>query len=75
MIIDVQNILVFKTNIRTKSAKKRVLGALNDFNDIERSTIDLDDTDCVLRIVSGNVTTNQIISTIRSLGIECTELE
>jgi len=75
MILDVQKILIFKTNIRTKSAKKRVLEALNDFNDIKRSTIDLDDRDCVLRIVSDNVTTNQIISTIRSLGFECTELE
>jgi len=75
MILDIQNILIFKTNIQTKSAKKMVLEVLDNFDEIERSTIDLDDRDCVLRIVSDNLTTDQIISTIRSLGFECAELE
>lgn len=75
MITDLNSILVFKTNIKTLKAKKKVLGLLNTYDSIEQSSIDLDDIDRVLRIVSGTLTPEQIISIIRASGFECSELE
>ena len=75
MITDLNSILIFKTNIKTQKAKKRVLEQLSDYDAIEQATIDLTDKDCVLRIVSETLSTDEIISIITDFGHECSELE
>ena len=75
MITDLNSILIFKTNIKTQRAKKRILDLLVAFNAIEQATVDLADKDCVLRIVSDRLSAEQIISIIIEAGFECSELE
>jgi len=75
MITDLNSILIFKTNIKTQRAKKRILDLLVAFAAIEQATVDLADKDCVLRIVSGSLSAEQIISIIIEAGFECSELE
>ena len=75
MITDLNSILIFKTNIGTQKARKRVLNLLSTYNSIEQSSIDIDDIDCVLRIVSDTLSADQIISIITASGFECSELE
>lgn len=73
--MNLDHILIFKTNIQTKADKKRVQLLLNADNRIQKWNIDQDDVDCVLRIVSGTVTPQQIIATITQHGFDCSELE
>ena len=75
MITDLNSILIFKTNIKTQKAKKKVLDALSSLDEIEQATIDQSDIDCVLRIVSGTLSAEQIISIMTESGFECSELE
>ena len=75
MITDLNSILIFKTNIKTQRAKKRILDLLVAFDAIEQATVDLADKDCVLRIVSDRLSAEQIISIIIEAGFECSELE
>jgi hypothetical protein len=75
MTTDLSSILIFKTNISTPEAKKRVLRLLGMYHTIEQSSVDLDDIDCVLRIVTDTFSAEQIISLIKESGFECSELE
>jgi accessory colonization factor AcfC len=75
MITAINNILVFKTNIQTAFDKIRIQDALDSIDAIEKWNVDLQDTDCVLRIVSDTLTPGQIISVINHRGFECSELE
>lgn len=75
MITAINNILVFKTNIQTVFDKIRIQDALDSIDAIEKWNVDLQDTDCVLRIVSDTLTPGQIISVINHRGFECSELE
>jgi len=75
MITDLNSILIFKTNVRTQKAKKKVLDVLSAFDKIEQATIDHTDIDCVLRIVSGTLSAEQIIAIMTESGFECSELE
>ena len=75
MIAKVNNILVFKTNIRTRFDKIPIEDALGSIETIQQWNIDQHDIDCVLRIVSDTLTPHQIISIINQRGFECSELE
>ena len=75
MITTISNILVFKTNIQTAFDKIRIQDALDSIDAIEKWNVDLQDTDCVLRIVSDTLTPGQLISVINYRGFECSELE
>ena len=69
-----KDILLFKTNISC-DADKQLLHRLFDNNpDIQRWTIDMEDSDCVLRIVSRTLTQGQIIELIHHHGYQCCEL-
>jgi hypothetical protein len=69
------NILVFKTNIRTVYDKDNVGKILNTLASIEEWSVDMEDVDCVLRIVSKNTDANKIIENITKAGYECCELD
>ncbi|MDI1255615.1 MAG: hypothetical protein PSV16_05900 [Flavobacterium sp.] len=69
------DILVFATNIKTKADKEFISDILNQDTVIQQWTIDQEDIDCVLRIVSSILTANDIIKIINILGFNCKELE
>ena len=75
MTTDINHILIFKTNIQTKLDKLRIQHELDTLDTIQQWNIDLEDIDCVLRIVSDRLTPEQIISVVNDSGFECSELE
>lgn len=75
MEIQTENILVFATNIKTESDKQKINNVLNNNPEILQWNIDLEDIDCVLRIVSKTLSEEQIIQLIDNQNFECTALE
>ncbi len=75
MTVDISNILIFKTNIRTEFDKLRIKNVLDASLKVLKWNIDMDDVDRVLRIVSDSLTPDQIISVMDYVGYECAELE
>lgn len=73
--IDLSNIYVFKTNIRTEFDRLRIKNVLDASRKVLKWNIDRHDSDCVLRIVSDSLTPSQIISIVDFVGFECVELE
>lgn len=68
------HILLFKTNISC-DADKALLGAvLNNHADIQSWTVDTEDEDCVLRVISHTLSHQQIIDLITNYGYSCCEL-
>jgi hypothetical protein len=74
MMENFDHILLFKTNINCAEDKNCLHPILDNNPDIERWNIDMDDEDCVLRIVSHTLTHRQIIKLINQHGYECCEL-
>lgn len=72
---DRYNILLFKTNIHTEASHNNLKAILDQKPSIERWTIDMEDVDCVLRIVSKEPELEEIIRTVTRLGYECAELD
>jgi hypothetical protein len=64
---------IFKTNIQRKDAKKQVLNAIRQQFPGVAATIDLEDTDKVLRVVGAwaPVSATDIIALVTKLGFEC----
>lgn len=75
MTIDLSNIFIFKTNIKTEFDKLRIKNVLDASQKVLKWNIDMDDADRVLRIVSDSLRPEQIISVLDYVGFECTELE
>ena len=75
MTTNLNHILIFKTNIQTEYDKHRIQPILDAHSNILEYNIDLQDIDCVLRVVSETLTPEQIIAVIKHNGFECTELE
>lgn len=71
----VENILVFATNIKTKNDKQTISDLLDKNPEIEQWNIDQEDIDCVLRIVSETLSEEQIIDILDNLNFECSALE
>lgn len=73
MEINIKHILIFKTNIRTPEDKCAV-AKIMEAHQICNWTVDQDDIDCVLRIVSPTWTLEKVISLLVSKGYQCEEL-
>jgi len=69
------NIFIFKTNIQTQEDQGRVSVVLDSHDLINSWSVDKEDIDCVLRIVSDRITAEEIIFHINQVGYNCTELE
>ena len=69
------NIHVFKTNIQNEIDKILISELLDSHHLIERWNLDLEDIDCVLRVVSGSIQPNEIIQMITNNGFQCQELD
>lgn len=69
------HIQVFKTNIRTMDDKQRVGIVIGLHPAVNEWSVDCDDIDCVLRVVSYTLSAEEIIQLINKAGFECQELE
>jgi len=67
--------LIFKTNIDSDNDFRRVKTALSEKNQIEECTIDLNDADKVLRVLSDSLTINEVETAVSDMGFYCKELE
>jgi len=68
------HILLFKTNIGCDADKQLLCGVLSSHAGIEQWSIDTEDEDCVLRIISYTLTHQYIINLIQQHGYQCCEL-
>lgn len=71
----INNILIFATNIKTKSDKEKISTALDQNPEIIQWNIDQEDIDCVLRIVSETIIEEEIINLLNNHNFICTPLE
>lgn len=69
------HILIFRTNINTPADRDGVLRIMEAHPAIEEWSVDLDDIDRVLRVVSHSATPEQIINLINKAGYQCRELD
>jgi hypothetical protein len=74
MKTDLNTIHIFKTNIGTIDPNCTAHQALNNHPEIEQWSVDCEDVDCVLRIVSETLKPEAIINIISDLGYNCQEL-
>ncbi|KFF15831.1 hypothetical protein [Flavobacterium hydatis] len=74
METDLDKIYIFKTNIEQLRTDCEVTKTLNNHVDILQWSVDTDDVDYVLRIVSETLKVETIINIINDLGHECQEL-
>jgi hypothetical protein len=69
------SILVFKTNIRSTEDIDSIKPFLDEHPHIQRWTVDTQDIDCVLRIVTCSLHVDEIIALVIPTGYACAELE
>ncbi|WP_166923929.1 hypothetical protein [Flavobacterium poyangense] len=74
METDLNTVHIFKTNIDKISADRALHIVLENHPDIQQWSIDYEDVDCVLRVVSENLTSDVIMMTVKGFGYACREL-
>ena len=72
---NLNEIFVFKTNIKSEPDHLRVKEIFDANPAIDQWNVDREDVDCVLRIVSHQVRPDDIIQLLTDTGYECQELE
>ena len=75
MEIQIENVLVFATNIETENDKQKISNILDGNTEIQQWTLDLEDIDRVLRIVSDTLSEEQIITLLDNKNFNCSALE
>lgn len=73
MEINGLSVLLFKTNIRTET-DKQFMTQLMQQRQINQWTVDQEDVDCVLRIVSNELQQDDVIALLSQHGYHCEEL-
>lgn len=66
--------LIFKTNIQSELALKELDALLNGNTDYFNWSVDTEDIDRVLRVMSTKNNTLEIINTLKQAGYKCEEL-
>ncbi|MEN2413648.1 hypothetical protein [Flavobacterium mesophilum] len=74
METDLNTIHIFKTNIGTINSSSIAHQILSNHPQIQEWSIDCEDVDCVLRVVSETLKPEEIIKLIRDFGHACQEL-
>jgi hypothetical protein len=69
------NILIFKTNIQDDGAKEKVARLFTPVKAIQEWSVDTEDVDCVLRVVTPTLSAEQVADIINAGGFSCQELE
>ena len=67
-------VLVFKTNVRSKKHINVIANELQQFEDINRWNFDLHDKDKILRIEADDLSPSIIERTLQCAGYYCKEL-
>ena len=75
MEIALDHILILKTNIKTEAGRLSLKTIFDNNDQIQQWNLDLEDIDCVLRVVSPTLCYESIINLINQLGFEGAELE
>jgi hypothetical protein len=68
------DILIFKTNVQTAGDRLYLKKFLDQDPLIQQWNIDLEDIDCVLRVVSTHLQFSDIINLLNKRGYYCNEL-
>jgi len=71
--MNMENILLFKTDIRTEGDKHHIKEVM-ETHQIDQWTVDLEDIDCVLRIVTSTLKLEDVIKLVAAHGYQCEEL-
>lgn len=77
-IITIENldhIRIFKTNIKTVDDVASLRPILSSHPEVAHWNVDLEDSDCVLRIVSETLKCDQITELLKFYGFSCMDLE
>jgi len=74
METDLQKIHIFKTDITRIDANCPMQQTLTNHTDIQQWSVDCEDVDRVLRVVSEKLNPTAIISLVTEFGHECQEL-
>ncbi len=69
------NVWILKTDISSQSEFEKVRNTFDQNLDIYECTIDLDDIDKVVRIITDDLTIDEAESKIQNLGFFCKELD
>lgn len=75
MEMNLDNILVFRTNISSQEQKESAKLVLDAIDHIEEWSVDMEDVDRVLRVVSRDPNSTEIIDKLTNAGHVCSELE
>ncbi len=67
-------IIILRTNIRSKDDFGSVKNNLNNSYHINECTIDLEDRDKVVRVIGENIKKEEVVNKISNLGFLCEEL-
>lgn len=74
MNINHDHIHIFKTNIKTAADEDLIADIFKTKSSIESWSIDREDSDCVLRVISATLNQNSIIELVTTKGFQCTQL-
>ncbi len=69
------HILIFKTNISEVTEHSDLHQTLSSHPEIMQWSVDTEDTDCVLRVVSEKLKPNHITEIVTQYGYDCSELD
>ncbi|MCD9576312.1 hypothetical protein [Flavobacterium soyae] len=69
------NVLIFATNVKTETCKNKIATFLDANKSILQWSIDQEDIDCVLRIISEKLNADQIIDLLNFHNFDCRELQ
>lgn len=75
METNLNHIHIFKTNICHVDAQSGLHQMLSSHPEILQWSVDTEDQDCVLRVVSQKLKPNHIAAMITSHGYDCSELD
>lgn len=68
------NVLILKSNIKTKKDVEKVNQVFSQIKHIQRWTVDLDDWERVLKVESQILTCENISVILQKFGYQCSEL-
>ncbi len=69
------NILIFRSNIKTNYDRISVERMLDMHPHIDEWTLDQQDEDCVLRVVTGRLNSKQVVDIVKNCGYICEEMQ
>ncbi len=67
-------VFVFRTDINTDENIKDIAGQLNSMRGVHKWSVDLDDHEKILRVVSGGATADEVAGAVKKKNYFCEEL-